>query len=113
MKRSRKKWIIFSICLAFTGLGSYAMLRVLSRPDTPAAAPASHQAAMPPAPNLDHELKELGVQLKRKPGHTPVLMRMAQIEREKGKLDDSTAHLREVIKNEPENAGAHLELGRN
>src|SRR5689334_14610860 len=46
-------------------------------------------------------------------GPHAVLMRMAQIEREKGKLDEATAHLREVIKNEPANAEAHLELGRN
>ena len=113
MKHSRKKWILFTACVILTGLGSYAMLRVLPHPDTPAAAPASKQAAMGPAPDAEHELKELGVQLKKKPGHTPVLMRMAQIERDKGQLKEAAAHLREVVKNEPANAEAHLELGRN
>lgn len=109
MKSSRKKWTLFSICLVLTGLGSIFMLKLTSRSEAPPAA-AAHPA--PAMPNPDHELKELGVQLKKKPGHTPVLMRMAQIEREKGKLDDATSHLREVVKNEPANPEAHLELGR-
>lgn len=110
MQSSRKKWILFSICLVLTGLGSLAMLKVTSRSEASARPAASH--TMPAMVNPDHELKELAVQLKRKPGHTPVLMRMAQIEREKGNLDDAAAHLREVVKNEPVNPEAHLELGR-
>jgi Flp pilus assembly protein TadD len=60
----------------------------------------------------DHELKALAVELEKKPGHTPILLRMAQLEEAKGKLDDATRHLREVVKNEPANADAHLDLGR-
>jgi len=110
MKSSHKKWVLFGVCLLLTGLGSLFLLKVASRSETPA--PKAAPRATPAMPNTDHELKELAVQLQRKPGHTPVLMRMAQIEREKGKLDDAIGHLQEVVKNEPANAGAHLELGR-
>lgn len=80
---------------------------------------SSHQTVPAPsspppvvADNPDHELKELAVQLEKKPGHIPVLIRMAQIERDKGQLDDAAGHLREAVKNEPSNQDAHLELGR-
>jgi len=112
MKSSRKKWILFSVFLVFIGLGSAFLLKLNSVSETPAVAAKARPAPVPPE-NLEHELKELGVQLQKRPGHTPVLMRMAQIEREKGKLDDAATHLREVVHNEPENADAHLELGRN
>ena len=36
------------------------------------------------AENPEHELKALAVELEKKPGHTPILMRMAQLERDKG-----------------------------
>jgi len=62
--------------------------------------------------NPEHELKELAVQLQKKPGHTPVLLRMAQLERDKGALDDAAGHLRDAIKGEPSSQEAHLELGR-
>jgi Flp pilus assembly protein TadD len=112
MKLSRKKWIGMSICLVLTGAGSIALLKVMSRVEAPTAAPRATSPAVPAVQNPDHELKELGMQLKKKPGHTPVLMRMAQIERESGKVDDAITHLREVTKNEAGNAEAHLELGR-
>ncbi|MFN7996245.1 MAG: tetratricopeptide repeat protein [Bryobacteraceae bacterium] len=111
MKSSRKKWILFSAFLVLIGLGSAFLLKLNSVSETPEVASRA-KPAPPPPENLEHELKELGVQLQKKPGHTPVLMRMAQIEREKGKLDDAAIHLREVVHNEPENAEAHLELGR-
>lgn len=110
MKPAHKKWMLFGICLLLTGAASLFMLKVTSRSEAPAPAAAAH--AKPAMANPEHELKELAVQLKKKPGHTPVLMRMAQIEREKGKLDDATGHLLEVVKNEPANPEAHLELGR-
>lgn len=109
MKSSRKKWVLFGICLILTGAGSLFMLKVTSRPEPP---PAASPHAAPAMPNPDHELKELAVHLKKKPGHTPVLMRMAAIEHDQGKLDDAAGHLREVLHNEPANAEAHLELGR-
>ena len=107
LKLWRNKWVLLGLLLALTGGGALFLLRVTSRAEAPAPV---RQAAV--QDNPDHELKELAVQLQRKPGHTPVLMRMAQIEHDQGKLADAAGHLREVIQNEPANPDAHLELGR-
>src|SRR4051812_23742423 len=108
MKPSHKKWIIMGVCLAVIGSVSLFLFQLISKSQAPVAV----SRPKPPSENPDHELKELGVQLQRKPGHTPVLMRMAQIERDTGKIESAAGHLREVVKNEPQNADAHLELGR-
>lgn len=94
--------------LASIGAVSVFLLRVTDRSETPAASKPAPLTANSP----EHELKELAVQLQKKPGHMPVLLRMAQLEREKGALDDAAGHLQEAIKNEPTSQDAHLELGR-
>ena len=94
--------------LALIGAGALSLSRIVSRSEAPSQPkrPASLQD------NPVHELKELAVQLQKKPGHLPVLMRMAQIEHDQGKLPEAAAHLREAVVSEPANADAHLELGR-
>lgn len=103
----KKKWVVMSVSALLIGGTSLFLLKVVSRSETP----APRQVSMPAA-NPDHELKELAVELERKPGHPPILLRMAQIERDKGKFDDAAGHLREAVKSEPSNQDAHLELGR-
>lgn len=107
MKRWPKKWLLMGAFLVLIGGGSLFLFKVTTRSESPAAAPKTVVQDTP-----DHELKELEVQLQKKPGHTPVLMRMAQIEHDKGQLDEAAGRLREVIGNEPGYSDAHLELGR-
>jgi superkiller protein 3 len=57
-------------------------------------------------------MKELAGERERQRDHTPVLFRLAQLERESGQLDDAIAHLRLAVRHEPGNAEARLELGR-
>ncbi len=52
------------------------------------------------------------MQLEKKPGHTPILMRMAELELGKGQLDNAVGHLQQAVQSEPKNSVAHLELGR-
>ena len=47
-----------------------------------------------------------------KPGHPPILFRMAQIDRENGKNAEAINLLKKILQQEPDNAEAHLELGR-
>lgn len=108
MPASRNKWIIMGASLAVIGGVSLFLLKVSTR----TGAPAASKPAPVATDNPEHELKELAVQLQKKPGHTPVLLRMAQLERDKGALDDAAAHLRKAIEGEPSNQDAHLELGR-
>jgi Flp pilus assembly protein TadD len=108
MPASRKKWIVMGTSLVLIGAVSAFLLKITTHSAT--------STALKPAPvgadNPEHELKELAVQLQKKPGHTPVLLRMAQLEREKGALDDAAGHLRDAVKGEPSSQDAHLELGR-
>jgi cytochrome c-type biogenesis protein CcmH/NrfG len=108
MPASRKKWIAMGTSLVLIGAVSAFLLKITTRSETSATSKPSPVAS----DNPEHELKELAVQLQKKPGHTPVLLRMAQLEREKGALDDAAGHLREAIQGEPSNPDAHLELGR-
>ena len=108
MSPSRRKWAVRSVVVASIGAGTLFLFRLtsLSEAHAPPAKPAAAQE------NPGHELKELEVQLQKKPGHLPVLMRMAQIEHDQGKLEEAAAHLRDAVSSEPGNADAHLELGR-
>ena len=107
MTPSRKKWVLRIGSLALIGGGALFLLRVTERAES--TAPPARPAAV--QDNPAHELKELAVQLQKKPGHLPVLMRMAQLEHDQGKLAEAEAHLREALAGEPGNADVHLELG--
>ena len=61
--------------------------------------------------NKQHEAIFLAAALK-KPDHTPVLMRMAQLSAESGKNTEAARNLREVVQREPANIDARLELGK-
>lgn len=103
----RNRRVLFGLVLALIGGATIFLWQVASRTQR------SADVRQPPIKDTpDHELKELGVQLEKKPGHTPILMRIAQIEHDQGKLADAAGHLREVVTNEPGNADAHVELGR-
>ncbi len=111
--RSRKKWLLLAASALVVAACTYFFLRITPGPG--ASAPPAKSAKSQPQVGVDtpdHELKELGVELTKKPGHVPVLMRMAQIERDKGRLADAAEHLQEALKTEPGNADARLELGR-
>ena len=108
MLASHKKWIVMGVSAVLIGGVSAFLLNVISRSEAPAAARPAPVAAETP----EHELKALAVQLEKKPGHIPVLLRMAQLERDQGKLDDAAGHLRDAVAGEPGNQDAHLELGR-
>jgi tetratricopeptide (TPR) repeat protein len=108
MNPSRKKWAIRIVSLVAIGAGTWFLLRVNTRSQEPAA--VTPQAAV--QDNPAHELKELAMQLQKKPGHLPVLMRMAQLEHDRGELAEAAGHLREALVTEPANADVHLELGR-
>ena len=111
MSNTRKKWIVFTGVCVPLALVSAFWLRTGAQPEK-----ATPKVGSAPTPAIvqsnEHELKMLAKELEKKPGHVPVLFRMAQLLREAGKLDDAVARLRQVLKKEPGNADARLELGR-
>jgi Flp pilus assembly protein TadD len=60
----------------------------------------------------EHELKALEGELQKNPDHVPILLRLAQVSRESGKLADAVRYLRDATTQDPRNADASLELGR-
>jgi cytochrome c-type biogenesis protein CcmH/NrfG len=59
-----------------------------------------------------HEWQVLGQQLEKKPGHVPILLRMAQIALDRGEFSEAARLLRQAVDQEPQNLDARLELGR-
>jgi tetratricopeptide (TPR) repeat protein len=96
-----------SVGLFLFYLGLNAMSR--SKRKSVNAKPAA--SADSTVPN-DHEAKMLAEELKRKPGHVPVLFRLAQLSEESGHPQEAAGYLREAVKQEPDNADARLELGK-
>lgn len=74
--------------------------------------PARESSAQPGTVDARHEALALESQLQKKPEHVPILTRLAQLARENGKPAEAIPYLRKIIKLEPDNAEAHLELGR-
>jgi len=75
----------------------------------PAPKPAAPQA--PPALDATHEKLFLAEQLKRNSTHTPILLRLAQIERAEGDLSGARQHLEQAVAADGSQVDARLELG--
>jgi tetratricopeptide (TPR) repeat protein len=77
-----------------------------------AARPSGPISSGNPTADRVHELKALEEELVKKPEHSPILFRMAQLAGELGKSADAIGYLRRLLKTEPGNTEARLELGR-
>lgn len=86
----------------------------LSRPSTGGRQAAARPTAVsaPAPPNLPHEKAFLEEDLRKKPGHAPVLLRLAQVEREMGRLDEARKHLEQAVAGSENVIEARLELSR-
>ncbi|MBE0659245.1 MAG: tetratricopeptide repeat protein [Bryobacteraceae bacterium] len=81
----------------------------LERKSAPPSLPAVESA---PPPNRAHEKAMLEEQLKRKPGHAPVLLRLAQLAAEDNQPAEARRTLEMLLKADPGQIEARLELGR-
>lgn len=109
-------------CIPFA-LGAAGFLALNRKPAAESAAPS---AALPPghppigtptarsgnASEKLHEKLALEEQLKKKPGHAPILFRLAELAKEAGQPVEAAGHLRAILEQEPKNLEARLELGR-
>jgi tetratricopeptide (TPR) repeat protein len=69
----------------------------------------AHSSSMP---GDQHEGKMLSMALEKKPGHAPVLLKLAEIESENGHLQEAAGHLRRILESDPGSTDASLELGK-
>ena len=87
-----------------------------AKPDKVEAAKSSEMPLMMPshdtASDREHELNVLQSDLEKNPDHVPILLRMAQVSRDMGKVNDSVRYLRDAVKQDPRSKEALLELGR-
>ena len=108
----RKYAIAASTTVALMLIGSAWWL---SRPSTGGARTTQARQVAPGAPapaNLPHEKAFLEDELRKKPGHAPVLLRLAQVEREMGQLAEARKHLEQAVSGTENVVEARLELSR-
>ena len=106
---SKRRLFHLSVALAIA-VGAIATLSYLTT-----HSPGSEPKSASPVPQmLDkvHERKALAAELKKKPDHVPILLRLAELAREESKPAEAIQYLREALKVEPKNVEALLELGR-
>jgi tetratricopeptide (TPR) repeat protein len=82
--------------------------------DVPANPPQLQSAHNSPAKSADslHSIKALELELQKRPNHSPILLRLAQLSTEIGKPADAEKYLRQLLAVEPNSLEARIELGR-
>jgi len=107
------RWIKSAVLLiiALTVVGLYMRIgRTPARAETSAGSMLkAHGGTIRADP---HEEEMLATALKKNPGHTPVLLKLAEIESGNGRLQEAAGRLRKILESEPDNVDANLELGR-
>ncbi len=93
------------------GIGTLLVLNKMMSPSGGKSSVASTetQSAVPQNPAHERALEE---ELKKKPGHPPILLRLAELERDAGRPAGAVPYLRQILEQDPKNEDARLELGR-
>lgn len=105
----RKLWSgIIAITVAGAILFSFTFL---NKPKTAATQPLSAAPPITP-PNPAHEKASLEEQLKTNPQHAPILLRLAELERDAGKKEAAMDYLKRAASENPNNEDALLELSK-
>ena len=110
---TRKLWILaapvaagLAMLVALWGLNSFQAGS--NRPKSVQKSAADSAPPQIPA----HERAALEEQLKRNPDHPPILMRLAEMEREAGRPAGAIPYLRKILDKDSTNLDARLELSR-
>jgi len=109
--RKQKFWTT-AIAVAVGGLILGSLWWITSYPPDPSKPVTASQGSAAAPQNPEHEKASLKELLQPNPGHTPILMRLAELEREAGRPAGAVPHLRMILEKEPANEEARLELGR-
>ncbi len=79
----------------------------------PSATPAKAVNTNLPAPqDPTHEKAALEEELKKKPGHAPILLRLAELARDAGQPKQAADYLKQAVASDSKNVDARLELSR-
>jgi Flp pilus assembly protein TadD len=108
----KKKLILWAVpCIAIAALAGPVYKASRVRPAALQKIEPVHSSRLVQA-DRDQELQSLQHDLAQNPAHVPILLRLAQLSREGGKLDKSVEYLRQAVSEDPKNHDALLELGR-
>lgn len=106
----KRKVMIAVIPLAI-GIGILFVLNKMMSPRSESSpAKTETQSAVPQNPA--HERAALEEELRKKPGHPPILLRLAELERDAGRPANAVPYLRQILDQDSKNEDARLELGR-
>ncbi|MGA7412355.1 MAG: tetratricopeptide repeat protein [Bryobacteraceae bacterium] len=105
--------VVVIAVLVAAGLKSYKSFN--SSKPSPSFSKAVDKAvdanAEPPHDSI-HEKAALEMGLKKKPGHPPILLRLAELSRNAGQPKAAVEYLRQAVAADPKNLDARLELSR-
>jgi tetratricopeptide (TPR) repeat protein len=106
-----KRKVIIAVVPLAIGVGTLLVLNKMMSPGSKSSpATAATQSAVPENPA--HERAALEEELQKKPGHPPILLRLAELEREAGRPSGAVPYLRQILEQDSKNEDARLELGR-
>jgi tetratricopeptide (TPR) repeat protein len=112
MKVDKKRILIAAVPVAI-GAATILILNGLNSHRASPQASSKTTGTQTAAPeNPAHERAALEEQLKSNPNHVPILLRLAELEREAGHPAGAVPYLRKILEHEPTNLDARLELGR-
>jgi Flp pilus assembly protein TadD len=114
MKRKLVLWLIPPALLG-ASIPLYQSLTKAAPDRAAASVSPGHPQLMlshTPSSEREHEIKALKGELEKNPDHLPILMRLSQVSRDSGKVNDSVRYLREAVTQNPKSVEANLELGR-
>lgn len=108
-----RNWKLWTAAIPVAiGLGVYFMLGGLNsyRSGSSPAPTAAPSAQAPQDPT--HEKAALEEELKKKPDHAPILLRLAELARADGKPKQAAEYLKKAVASDAKNVDARLELSR-
>ena len=107
-----KRKVIIAVVPIAIGVGTLFVLNKMMSPSGSKSSPASTQTQSAVPENPAHERAALEEELRKKPGHPPILLRLAELERDAGRPSGAVPYLRQILDQDPKNEDARLELGR-
>src|SRR5690349_2839570 len=106
-----KRKVIIAIVPLAIGIGTLVVLNKMMSPRSESS-PAKTETQSTVPQNPAHERAALEEELKKKPGHPPILLRLAEMERDAGRPAGAVPYLRQILVQDSKNEDARLELGR-
>ncbi len=107
-----KRKVIIAVVPLAIGIATLFVLNKMMSPSGSKSSPVSTQTQSAVPDNPAHERAALEEELKKKPGHPPILLRLAEMERDAGRPANAVPYLRQILDQDSKNEDARLELGR-